>query len=357
MHGELRSAAGAAAPQLDSLRQQTLPQLGLRDQRRRLAARAARSNSRQEIAGDERFALVRGRASRLLPELRARPGASRQTRELVALCDQDDRWHRDKLERLVAAIGGAELVYSDATGGAPGRRRSSSPRTGPFGRTTTRTSPRWRWPTRSPGRRRSSAASCSPTRCRSRRRTMRPSTTTGSGWWRSCRGEIAYVDEPLYDYVQHEGAVIGHSRGEPSAALAARVSARAPGAARQSGHPSIYYHDWLQLLVFCEVLRLRCWARMTEPKRRALMRLIVGGPPAGRAGLAARAPRPRGCSGTARRSTASSTSPTAIAGGRAPELLALGRRRPGPLAPGRRGPPPPEVPGLRAPPPPAAPRG
>ena len=32
----------------------------------------------------------------------------------VALADQDDHWHADKLERLLAAIDGAQLVYSDA---------------------------------------------------------------------------------------------------------------------------------------------------------------------------------------------------------------------------------------------------
>ena len=33
--------------------------------------------------------------------------------ELVALCDHDDRWYPDKLETLRAAIGDAELAYSD----------------------------------------------------------------------------------------------------------------------------------------------------------------------------------------------------------------------------------------------------
>ncbi len=33
---------------------------------------------------------------------------------LVALADQDDRWHPDKLATLVAALGHAQLVYSDA---------------------------------------------------------------------------------------------------------------------------------------------------------------------------------------------------------------------------------------------------
>ena len=31
-------------------------------------------------------------------------------------------------------------------------------------------------------------------------------------------GEIAYVDEPLYDYVQHGGTVIGHSQANKQAA-------------------------------------------------------------------------------------------------------------------------------------------
>ena len=67
----------------------------------------------EEIAGDERFAMARGphvgfyrnfeRALALAPDS-----------ELVALCDQDDRWRPDKLERLIAAIGRAELAYSDA---------------------------------------------------------------------------------------------------------------------------------------------------------------------------------------------------------------------------------------------------
>ena len=35
------------------------------------------------------------------------------------------------------------------------------------------------------------------------------------------RGEFAYLDEPLYDYVQHERAVIGHTQANQPAALGA----------------------------------------------------------------------------------------------------------------------------------------
>ena len=34
--------------------------------------------------------------------------------DFVAMADQDDAWHPDKLETLLAEIGGAQLVYSDA---------------------------------------------------------------------------------------------------------------------------------------------------------------------------------------------------------------------------------------------------
>src|SRR6201999_3967538 len=34
--------------------------------------------------------------------------------DFVTLCDQDDRWHPVKLERLIDGIGSAQLVYSDA---------------------------------------------------------------------------------------------------------------------------------------------------------------------------------------------------------------------------------------------------
>ena len=87
------------------------------------------------------------------------------------------------------------------------------------------------------------------------------------------RGEIAYLDEPLYDYVQHGDAVIGHSRAN-----------KRPRPIRQhlierlrrptGGSRAVYYYDWHQQLLFCEVLRLRCWDRMASGKRRTLNRLL-----------------------------------------------------------------------------------
>jgi hypothetical protein len=86
------------------------------------------------------------------------------------------------------------------------------------------------------------------------------------------RGDIAYVDEALYDYVQHGDAVIGHLRANKRPRPIRRhliERLRNP----TGGSRAVYYYDWHQLLLFCEVLRLRCWDRMTAQKRRTLMRL------------------------------------------------------------------------------------
>jgi hypothetical protein len=87
------------------------------------------------------------------------------------------------------------------------------------------------------------------------------------------RGEIAYLDEPLYDYVQHEATVIGHSgankRPRPIRRHLVERLRNPTGGSR-----AVYYYDWHQQLLFCEVLRLRCWDRMTPAKQRTLTRLL-----------------------------------------------------------------------------------
>jgi hypothetical protein len=83
---------------------------------------------REELDGDERFVLSQSperlgyyrnfeRALGLVPE----------DAELVALCDQDDYWHADKLESLRAAIGPeVSLAYSDMNLVDPDRELISS---------------------------------------------------------------------------------------------------------------------------------------------------------------------------------------------------------------------------------------
>ena len=202
--------------------------------------------------------------------------------EYVTLCDQDDRWHANKLERLIDGIGDAQLAYSDARIVTPGgelvrpsywtERRNNYTNFGSLLLANSVTG----------------AASLYRRELLDDALPLPPLLAEGfhDHWFAVVAlalGEIAYIEEPLYDYVQHGGAVIGHSRANrqprPIRRRLVERLRNPTGAAR-----AVYYYDWHQHLLFCEVLRLRCWDRMTPRKRRILARLL--GADSGMGGLA-----------------------------------------------------------------------
>jgi glycosyltransferase involved in cell wall biosynthesis len=202
--------------------------------------------------------------------------------DYVTLCDQDDRWHAGKLERLIAGIGDAQLVYSDARIVTPAgelvrpsywtERRNNYTNFGSLLLANSVTG----------------AASLYRRDLLDDALPLPPLLAKGfHDHWLAvvalALGEIAYIDEPLYDYVQHGGAVIGHlganKRPRPIRRHLVERLRNPTGAAR-----AVYYYDWYQQLLFCEVLRLRCWKRMTSQKRRILARLL--GADSGMGGLA-----------------------------------------------------------------------
>jgi glycosyltransferase involved in cell wall biosynthesis len=187
--------------------------------------------------------------------------------ELIALSDHDDRWYPDKLEALRAAIGSAGLAYSDV------RRVDASGRV--------RAETLWR------GRRnnRTNLASLLVSNtipgaaCLFHRRVIERALPfpAGPGWdfhdhWLALvamsLGEVAYVDRPLYDYVQHPGAVLGRvtSKKPPSGAPTRR------GLLRR--WRSAYFGLYLQREFLARILLARCAAELTARKRRAL-RLVI----------------------------------------------------------------------------------
>ena len=147
----------------------------------------------------------------------------------MALCDQDDRWYPEKLEVLRGALGGAQLVYSD---------QRLVDRSGRVLRETL-----WK------GRRNNHTNLAS---------LLVANTITGAatlfrrelaelalpfpeapGWqfhdhWLGlvalASGEVAYVDRPLYDYVQHawRGGRSGCGRRGERGDRAGRLAAGAP---------------------------------------------------------------------------------------------------------------------------------
>src|SRR5215211_5596718 len=238
------------------------------------------------VDGDERFVVTRSerrlgfyrnfeRALRLAP----------REAGLLALCDQDDRWRPEKLATLRAAIGGAMLAYSDQRLVDAG------------GRVLRETM--WR------GRRNNHtnlasllvANSITGAATLFRREVAElalpfpdtPGLQFHDHWLglvALAAGDIAYVDRPLYDYVQHPGAVFGEVTSERERRLR-----RAPLRALRGGRGA-YFLGYVAREAQARALLARCDARLTRAKRRALLRYVAADrSPAAFAWLAARSLR------------------------------------------------------------------
>jgi glycosyltransferase involved in cell wall biosynthesis len=200
----------------------------------------------------------------------------------VALADQDDRWYPEKLAELLAARGGARLVYSDMRIVAEDGRVISDT----F----------WR------GRRNNHTNLAS---------LLLANTVTGAAslferdllrlalpfpaplgdpfhdhWIASvalASGEISYLDRPLYDYVQHGGAARGH---------AAAMQEWEPGRVLRPGHPRAtlrrvaeharrsYEINVRPIALAAATIEARAAASMAPRKARAVRRVArLGRPP------------------------------------------------------------------------------
>jgi len=235
------------------------------------------------LDGDERFSISRAprrlgfylnfeRSLSLAP-----PGAS-----LFALCDQDDYWYPEKLATLRGAIGNAMLVYSDQrlvdTDGVveadtywTSRRNNHTNFLSMLIANTV-----------------TGAASL-----------MRREVVEGAlpfpevpgeqyhDHWLAlvamALGDVAYVDRPLYDYVQHGGAALGHAAanagisGPGGSGGAHRLIERfsSEGLRRFfSDSRGAYFRGYVRLAVLGAVLLARFGDRMGARKRRALRRFI-----------------------------------------------------------------------------------
>jgi glycosyltransferase involved in cell wall biosynthesis len=232
---------------------------------------------REAVAGDRRFVLSRSdehlgfyrnfeRALTMVP----------REAEFVALCDHDDRWYPEKLEVLRNAIGDAELAYSDQRlVDAQGRVRRET---------------LWR------GRRNNHTNLASLLISNTiagaaslfQRRVMEYALPfpDGPGWqfhdhWLAlvamALGKVVYVDRPLYDYVQHPGAVLGRAASdpEPSRPWLRMTLVRWRGFLDR--WRAAYFHAYLDREVLAQTLLARCGAAVTPRKRRALRLLIDAG--------------------------------------------------------------------------------
>jgi glycosyltransferase involved in cell wall biosynthesis len=221
------------------------------------------------LAGDSRFRLSRSerRQGFYLNFERALSMAPPES-ALVAFADQDDRWHSEKLERLCAAIGTAQLVFSDAR---------------IVDRDGAVLSPTY-WTGRGPNRTDlvSLLVSNTVTGAASvfRRELLDialpfprvPGQPYHDHWLALvalARGEIAYLAEPLYDYVQHPGAVLGHVGGDPK-------SSEPASEPRLERWRRAYLDDYRRVFGLAAALEDRCGPLPDRRKRRALRRFLAG---------------------------------------------------------------------------------
>ncbi len=229
----------------------------------------------RELSGDPRFVLSRSprrlgfyrnfeRALALVPK-----GA-----EFVALSDQDDSWYPDKLAVLLEAVRDAQLAYSDVRvideDGALISDTYWSKRRNNY----------------------SDLLSVLVANCVTgaaslfRRRLLEralpfPPAQFGHfhDHWLALvalsLGEITFVDRPLYDYVQHGDAVLGHDAANRMIAFGERL-----GHLRKDPRERVrlwrfhYFVDVSRLTQLATILQMRCGTQMAGAKRRSLRRFL-----------------------------------------------------------------------------------
>lgn len=247
------------------------------------------------IGGDDRFTVSRspqrlGFYRNFERALEMAPGSA----EMIALCDQDDRWHPDKLATLRGALGSAMLVYSD-------QRLTEAD-----GRVLRNTL----WEGRANNFRNLTSVVVANTITGAatlfRRELLAlalpfpdtPGFQFHDTWLAVialAAGEVAYVDRPLYDYVQHPGAVFGDVThgGSPRRLARLRATAvRLRSAGSASGLRAAYFHGYLGRRAQAQVALRRCGPWMSAGKRRALERFVaLDGSPVGVVWLALRSAR------------------------------------------------------------------
>lgn len=205
------------------------------------------------VAQDDRFTLSRS-ADRLDPYRNFERALRMVPRdiELIALSDQDDRWYPDKLATLRAGLGDGQLVYSDlrlvTSGGEvlrgslwEGRRNEYRNLASLLIANTV--------PGAAMLMRREVAALALPF-------PHTPNVEYHDHWLALvalASGEVTYVDRPLYDWVQHPGAM-----------------SAASGRSETSRWRAAYFCAYMPRQVQALTLLMRCRSALTPRKRRAL---------------------------------------------------------------------------------------
>ncbi|MEZ5062922.1 MAG: glycosyltransferase [Solirubrobacterales bacterium] len=225
-----------------------------------------------ELDGDDRFVLSRSdRRLGFYRSFERALGLVPAEAELVALSDQDDRWYPEKLATLRRELGTAKLVYSD-------QRLVDSD-----GNVLANTY----WTTRRNNHTNLLSLLIANTVTGAASLMRREVVETALpfpevpgeqyhdhwlGLVALSLGELAYVDRPLYDYVQHGGAALGHAAANAGVGGRHQLRERlglAYWRARFADSKAAYFRGYVRL----EVLARSLLARIPEapPAKRAAL--------------------------------------------------------------------------------------
>jgi glycosyltransferase involved in cell wall biosynthesis len=192
----------------------------------------------------------------------------------VALCDQDDEWYPHKLERLLASIGDAALAFSDMRVVDRDRRVLAETYW------TERSHNHANFGSLLLGNTVTGAASLFRRELLELALPLPPRLgNLYHDHWLAlvarALGRIEYVAEPLYDYVQHSRAVVGHAganRGVVGGSLPRRLAAlRGRPRGRLRGEwRRIYFSEYCRLRMVTRVLLDRFGDRVGRSERRVL---------------------------------------------------------------------------------------
>jgi len=232
----------------------------------------------EAVAGDPRVVISRSpRRLGFYRNFERALGMAPAGARYVAMADQDDSWHADKLETLIGVLGDAQLVYSDARiVDLDGDVVSDT-----------------YWTHRHNNHRDMASllmANCVTGAASLFRRGLLDDAlpfppaqfSHFHDHWVALTalalGDIAFVERPLYDYIQHGDAVIGHAAANGLLS----VNPRLGRLQRLRENPRERVVRWrmtffvanCRLTQYATVLRMRCRPRMARGKRRAIERYL-----------------------------------------------------------------------------------
>ena len=222
---------------------------------------------RRETDGDPRFVVsVAPRRLGFYNNFERALALAPRAARFVAMADQDDRWYPEKLARLLDAIGSAQLVYSDQRVVARDGRILSDTY----------------WGTRRNNHRSllsllvaNSVTGAAALLRRELLKDVLPFPPAQFAHFHDhwialaalARGDIKFVDKPLYDYVQHRDASLGHAAANQFTPLRRRLLDQRDPRGRVRMWRLHYFVDVARLLTLARILELRCGPALTWRKR------------------------------------------------------------------------------------------